>query len=60
MAAVAAISKDRGLIDFEFRQGSFKSEDFLSFIKRLRENTEAPRFAILLDNCSIHKGKILK
>ena len=60
LAVVAAISKDRGLIGFRYQEKSFKSTDFLNFVKELRQNTEQESFSIVLDNCSIHKGKILQ
>ena len=38
-AVAAAVSKERGLITFDQKEGSFKSEDFLSFIQGLVKDT---------------------
>ena len=59
-AVVVAITAPQGLLHFRIRPKSFKTDDFLQFVKELRNELGGGQFDLVLDNCTIHKTKKLK
>ena len=55
---MGAISAKTGWVGEIIRDRSIKSTDALHFFQELREKLEGP-FAVILDNASIHKAKIV-
>ena len=59
-AVMAAISERLGLVAMEMKQRSFGANDFLAFLIQIRQLITEPMFAIVLDNCTIHKTRTVK
>ena len=58
-ACIGAVSAERGLIFYDLRPKSIKSSDFCLFLRQLKSRcVKSP--VILLDNCTVHKAKIVK
>ena len=51
VAVLAAISNQRGLVNYYFRESSIKSADYVDFLEDLRCMSGDAPLIILLDNC---------
>ena len=62
IAVVAIISQRSGLVAINMRPGSYKSDEFIDFIRSVTENQREviKNGVILLDNASIHTSKKTK
>ena len=56
-AVIAAISSKFGLIHYDEKESSFDSVNFKEFLQYLRGQIQENSFAIVLENCSIHRTK---
>ena len=59
-AVIAAISGRLGLVAMDFKERSFAAKDFLNFLEQIRAQIYETNFAIVLDNCTIHKTTAVK
>ena len=60
LAVIAAISEERGLIDYIVHPKAINTEVFVSFINQIAEKLGGGDFALFLDNLSVHKTKDAK
>jgi transposase len=55
LAVIAAISEERGLIDYIVHPKAINSEVFVAFINQITEKLGGGDFVLFLDNLSVHK-----
>ena len=60
VACVGAIDDAVGKLHFGFRPRSFDGDAFVQFFDQLAAKLSGRKWALLLDNCSIHKSTTLK
>jgi len=56
-ALLAGISEERGLEGFIIRRKSIRTEDYIDFLKVVKENRNDNQVVIFADNLSVHKTK---
>ena len=59
-AVAAAISHEHGILKWKNYGKSVKAVDFLDFVKRIHRKMKDQKFALFMDNLSVHYTKIVK